>query len=75
MHSGWLMARSDFNGPGWMPAGMHGYHPDDPCSDAIFLSNRQPPVAVRTIVNVYECMRYATLSSIGEFEPAKAFSL
>jgi predicted AlkP superfamily pyrophosphatase or phosphodiesterase len=61
LHPGWLLSRSDFNGAGWMPAGMHGYHPDDPYSDAVFLSNRQPPVAVRTIADVYECMREATL--------------
>jgi predicted AlkP superfamily pyrophosphatase or phosphodiesterase len=53
---GWLLSHSDFNGPGWKPAGMHGYHPDDPYSDAIFLSNRRPTAEVRTITDVYRCM-------------------
>lgn len=57
LHPGWLLSRSDFNGRGWIPTGMHGYHPDDPYSDAAFLSNRQPPLAMRTIADVYECMR------------------
>ncbi len=58
-HPGWLLSQSDFNGPGWMPAGMHGYHPDDPYSDAVFLSNHEPPVPVRSIADVYHCMQYA----------------
>ena len=56
---GWLVARSDFNGPRWVPAGMHGYHPDDSYSDAVFLSDRQPPIPMRTIADVYPCMREA----------------
>jgi hypothetical protein len=42
-----------------MPAGMHGYHPDDPHSDAIFLSNRKPEGEVRAIADVYDCMMEA----------------
>lgn len=53
---GLLFARSDFNGRGWEPAGMHGYHPDDPDSDAIFLANYQPPNPLQTIADVHECM-------------------
>ncbi len=64
LHPGWLLTRSDFNGAGWMPAGMHGYHPNDPYSDAVFLSNRQPPVPMRTIADVYQCMREATRVTI-----------
>jgi Type I phosphodiesterase / nucleotide pyrophosphatase len=56
---GWLVSSSDFNAPGWMPAGMHGYHPDDPYSDAIFLSNQEPPVPMRTIADAYTCMVHA----------------
>ncbi len=59
MQPGWLLSRSHFNGTGWNPSGMHGYHPDDPDSDAVYLSNRRPPVAVRTIADVYQCMREA----------------
>jgi hypothetical protein len=59
MHPGWLIAGSDFDEPGWMPAGMHGYHPDDPYSDAIFLSNRKPQTEMRTIADVYHCLQQA----------------
>jgi hypothetical protein len=56
LHPGWLLSRSDFNGPRWMPAGMHGYHPDDADSDAVFLTNRQPQSAMRTIADIYGYM-------------------
>jgi len=57
---GWLISASDFNGKGWMPVGMHGYHPDDPYSDGVFLSNQEPPVPVESVADVYYCMRQAT---------------
>jgi predicted AlkP superfamily pyrophosphatase or phosphodiesterase len=57
LHPGWLLAKSDFNGKGWMPNGMHGYHPEDSYSDAIFLSSTEPPVPVQTIADVYACMQ------------------
>ena len=60
LHPGWLLAESDFNGAGWQPLGMHGYHPNDPHSDAIFLSNRAPRAAMRTIADVHRCMQEAT---------------
>ena len=56
---GWLVSSSDFSTPAWRPAGMHGYHPDDPSSDAIFLSNQAPPVSMRTIADTYACMAHA----------------
>jgi hypothetical protein len=56
---GWLFAQSDFNGGGWNPAGMHGYHPSDPESDAIFLSNRPVAHPMRTIVDIYRCLEEA----------------
>jgi hypothetical protein len=61
LHPGWLLSRSDFNGHGWSPVGMHGYHPDDPDSDAIFLSNHEPSVTVRTISDVFQCMEEAVM--------------
>ena len=61
LHPGWILAKSDFNGPQWMPVGMHGYHPDDRYSDAIFLTNDQPSAEVRTIADVYRCMRRAAV--------------
>lgn len=55
MHPAWLISRSGYSG-GWMPNGMHGYHPDDPHSDGVFLSNRPPDLPVREIRDVYGCM-------------------
>ena len=56
---GYLFERSDFNGQGWSPAAMHGYHPDDPNSDGIFLTNQAPAEAVRRIQDVFGCMHAA----------------
>lgn len=56
LHPGWLLSRSDFNGVGWNPAGMHGYHPDDPESDAIFLSSYPPGVPMRSLSDVHVCL-------------------
>lgn len=56
---GWLLSKSDFNGSGWMPIGMHGYHPQDSHSDAIFLSTNQPSIKLRTIADVYLSMQIA----------------
>jgi hypothetical protein len=53
---GWLFSRSDFNGSGWNPAGMHGYHPSDSNSDGVFLSNRQPATPIRSVQDVYQWM-------------------
>jgi predicted AlkP superfamily pyrophosphatase or phosphodiesterase len=57
----WVIGQSDFNGKGWSPRGMHGYHPDDPHSDGAFLSNRSPAEAVREIRDVYTCMQEASV--------------
>ena len=37
--------------------GMHGYHPDDPDSDASLLSNVEPPDDPRAITDVFRLMR------------------
>jgi len=62
LHPGWLLAQSDFNGRGWMPAGMHGYHPADPDSDAVFLSNHRPAIEVSTIAEVHRLMHHAAIN-------------
>ncbi len=62
---GWLVGGSGFSGPGWTPAGMHGYHPDDWHSDAILLSNREPGPEVRTIADVYPLMLEAARAAAG----------
>jgi predicted AlkP superfamily pyrophosphatase or phosphodiesterase len=56
---GWIVAQSDFNGSGWNPKGMHGYHPSDPDSDAIFLSNRDPGRPMSTILDIFACLEDA----------------
>lgn len=56
LEPGWLIDGSDFSGRGWTPAGMHGYHPDDPSSDAVILSSHGFPDALRTISDVYPLM-------------------
>jgi predicted AlkP superfamily pyrophosphatase or phosphodiesterase len=58
MEPGTLIANSGFNGSGgWKPAGMHGYHPDDPHSDAVFLTNHEPATPPSTVRDVYRYMR------------------
>jgi predicted AlkP superfamily pyrophosphatase or phosphodiesterase len=59
MEPGTLIATSGFNGAGWTPAGMHGYHPDDPHSDAVFLANYKPATPPLTVTDVYQYMRGA----------------
>ena len=59
LHPGWLISHSEFNGKGWNPIGMHGYHPDDAYSDGIFLSSEKPPFKVQTVADVYRCLRQA----------------
>ncbi len=59
LNPGWIVAESDFNGKGWFPEGMHGYHPDDSYSDAIFLSSEKPSQPMRTIADVYYSVRTA----------------
>jgi Type I phosphodiesterase / nucleotide pyrophosphatase len=59
LDAGWMVAESDFNGRGWFPEGMHGYHPSDSYSDAIFLSNEKPLQPMRTIADVYYSIREA----------------
>jgi hypothetical protein len=56
LNSGWMFYRSDFHSGNWLPNGMHGYHPDDPYSDAVFLSNRPPESPLRTIRDLYGYM-------------------
>jgi predicted AlkP superfamily pyrophosphatase or phosphodiesterase len=58
----WLIAKSDFNGKGWCPRGMHGYHPADPYSDGVFLSNQPPAAPVQGVQDVYRCMQESQLS-------------
>lgn len=67
---GWLIGGTDFSGPGWRPAGMHGYHPDDPDSDAVYLSSHEPPVALRTITDIHPLMLQAARAVAISREPS-----
>jgi predicted AlkP superfamily pyrophosphatase or phosphodiesterase len=69
LHPGWLISESDFKVRGWTPVGMHGYHPDDPYSDAVFLSNRKPSFEMQTIADVYWCMPQVA-DEVGNPNPA-----
>jgi predicted AlkP superfamily pyrophosphatase or phosphodiesterase len=59
LNPGWLISNNDFSTGGWHPLGMHGYHPDDPSSDAIFLSNRDPGWPMHSIADVHASLREA----------------
>jgi len=59
---GWLLATSDFNGDGWHPVGMHGYHPSDAHSDAIFLSNQDPCHQMKTLADIHQCLAEAAVT-------------
>ena len=54
-----MFFRSDFHSGNWLPTGMHGYHPNDPYSDAVFLSNCPPVLPVNTIRDIYDYMERA----------------
>lgn len=68
---GWLIGGSDFNGRGWTPAGMHGYHPDDSSSDAIYLSTHRPNADLRTITDIYPVMLEAVHAAGASGEPSR----
>lgn len=57
LHPRWIVASGDFTRPGWRPRGMHGYHPDDPDSDAVYASNREPDAPMRAIADVCGTLR------------------
>ncbi len=59
LNSGFMFYRSDFHSGNWLPEGMHGYHPNDPYSDAVFLSNRPPASRLSSIRGFYDYMERA----------------
>ncbi len=61
---GWLLSDSGFHNGGWKPAGMHGYHPDDPDSDGVFLTNREPPFPVRGVADVHNFLAHTTFEPV-----------
>jgi len=62
LEPGWLVSQSDFNGSRWSPSGMHGYHPEDPDSDGIFLSSGPPSAPVRSIADIHSLMVGAAMA-------------
>ncbi len=56
LHPGVMVGEGEFNGRGWNPCGMHGYHPDDPDSDAVLLSNCPKDVRLRSIADLFGCL-------------------
>jgi hypothetical protein len=69
LNSGYMFFRSDFHSGNWLPTGMHGYHPDDPYSDAVFLSNRRPAAPLATIRDFYGHMEKSAGISTGQLVP------
>lgn len=59
LNSGCMFYRSDFHSGNWLPTGMHGYHPSDPYSDAVFLANRPAVQPMKTIRDIYGYMERA----------------
>lgn len=53
---GVIIAEGEFNGRGWNPSGMHGYHPDDPDSDAVLLSNQPIDRGAHEIRDLFGCL-------------------
>lgn len=56
LNRGYMFYRSDFHSGNWLPNGMHGYHPDDPYSDGVFLSNQQPTSPLHSIRDIHSYM-------------------
>ena len=56
LNPGVLVSQGDFNGRGWNPCGMHGYHPDDPDSDAVILSNHDTDTEMSEIAHLFGCL-------------------
>lgn len=54
LNPGVLIEPSFFGGKA--PEGMHGFHPDDPYSSAIFLSNLSPSRQINTLLDVHQVM-------------------
>jgi hypothetical protein len=59
LEPGCIVAEGGFNGKGWKPAGMHGYHPDDANSSACFLASEAPTSPVVTVRDIFGSMQEA----------------
>jgi hypothetical protein len=59
LNPGCIVAEGGFNGKGWKPAGMHGYHPDDANSSAVFLASGAPTEPLVTVRDIFGIMQEA----------------
>ena len=60
LNPGCIIAESGFNGNGWKPAGMHGYHPaEDPNATAVYMTNCAPASPPQTVRDVFRFMTEA----------------
>ncbi len=64
---GWMVAGSGFH-TRWQPAAMHGYHPDDADSDAVWLSELDTPLPPRNLIEMYGGL--CALAGIAGFDAA-----
>ncbi|MDR3764604.1 MAG: alkaline phosphatase family protein [Acidobacteriota bacterium] len=56
---GSIVAEGGFNGAGWRPKGMHGYHPDDPYAMAVYLSSHAPQHELASVKDIFTIMQEA----------------
>ncbi|MGN6594051.1 MAG: alkaline phosphatase family protein [Terriglobales bacterium] len=56
LDAGCMVGEGEFNGRGWNPHGMHGYHPDDIDSDASLLSNCPADASRSDIQDLFACL-------------------
>ena len=56
---GCIVAEGGFNGAGWRPKGMHGYHPDDPYAMAVYLSSHTPQCELASVKDIFHIMQEA----------------
>lgn len=59
LEPGCIVAEGGFNGSGWRPQGMHGYHPDDPYAAAVYLSSRAPLRELASVKDIFSIMQEA----------------
>ncbi|MGH9467966.1 MAG: alkaline phosphatase family protein [Terriglobales bacterium] len=62
---GTMVAEGEFNGRGWNPCGMHGYHPADADSDAVLLSNCAHDLHLKTIQDLFTPLNEPLLAPRG----------
>jgi len=72
LNPGNMFYRSDFHSGNWLPNGMHGYHPNDPYSDAVFLSNQRPTLPLSSIRDIHGFMKKVSGLQAGDTQAASS---